>query len=207
MELYNGDCLEILKTIPDKSVNLVLTDPPYNVSVETQKNGKRSVNKWDKIDNYVDWCILWLKECARVLKPNGVLYMWHNDMAQIAQLMEAIRKDTNLQFISFCIWNKGRTYRAKSWANKNPDGDTALRSWFNICEFCLHYFNTPEENERGWKKTGMDRINSNPECYKPLKDWFSSEKKRLNSSALKKMPSISALQRCGWSKSKKQGGR
>lgn len=180
MELYNGDCLEILKTIPDKSVNLVLTDPPYNVSVETQKNGKRSVNKWDKIDNYVDWCILWLKECARVLKPNGVLYMWHNDMAQIAQLMEAIRKNTNLQFISFCIWNKGRTYRAKSWANKNPDGDTALRSWFNICEFCLHYFNTPEENERGWKKTGMDRINSNPECYKPLKDWFSSEKQRLN---------------------------
>ena len=180
MELYNGDCLEILKTIPDKSVNLVLTDPPYNVSVETQKNGKRSVNKWDKIDNYVDWCILWLKECARVLKPNGVLYMWHNDMAQIAQLMEAIRKDTNLQFISFCIWNKGRSYRAKSWANKNPDGDTALRSWFNICEFCLHYFNTPEENEREWKKTGMDRINSNPECYKPLKDWFSSEKQRLN---------------------------
>ena len=180
MELYNGDCLEILKTIPDKSVNLVLTDPPYNVGVETQKNGKRSVNKWDKIDNYVDWCILWLKECARVLKPNGVLYMWHNDMAQIAQLMEAIRKDTNLQFISFCIWNKGRSYRAKSWANKNPDGDTALRSWFNICEFCLHYFNTPEEKEREWKKTGMDRINSNPECYKPLKDWFSSEKQRLN---------------------------
>lgn len=180
MELYNGDCLEILKTIPDKSVNLVLTDPPYNVSVETKKNGKRSVNKWDKIDNYVDWSILWLKECARVLKPNGVLYMWHNDMAQIAQLMEAIRKNTNLQFISFCIWNKGRSYRAKSWANRNPDGDAALRSWFNICEFCLHYFNTPEENEREWNKTGMDRINSNPECYKPLKDWFSSEKQRLN---------------------------
>lgn len=129
MELYNGDCLEILKTIPDKSVNLVLTDPPYNVSVETQKNGKRSVNKWDKIDNYVDWCILWLKECARVLKPNGVLYMWHNDMAQIAQLMEAARP-----------------------------------AW------------------RASMKIG-------------------------NSSALKKMPSISALQRCGWSKSRKQGGR
>lgn len=54
MELYNGDCLEILKTIPEKSVNLVLTDPPYNVSVKTQKNGKTSVNKWDKIDNYID---------------------------------------------------------------------------------------------------------------------------------------------------------
>ena len=180
MELYNGDCLEILKTIPEKSVNLVLTDPPYNVSVKTQKNGKTSVNKWDKIDNYIDWCILWLKECARVLKPNGVLYMWHNDMAQIAQLMEAIRKNTNLQFISFCIWNKGRSYRTQAWANRMPDSDTALRQWFNICEYCLHYFNTPEENEREWKRTGMDRINSNPECYKPLKDWFSSEKQRLN---------------------------
>ncbi len=39
MELYNGDCLEMLKKIPDDSVNLVLTDPPYNIAVKITPGG------------------------------------------------------------------------------------------------------------------------------------------------------------------------
>lgn len=39
MELYNGDCLETLKSIPDDSVNLVLTDPPYNIAVKITRGG------------------------------------------------------------------------------------------------------------------------------------------------------------------------
>ena len=179
IQLFCGDCLEVLKGIPDGSVDLVLTDPPYNVQVKTQKNGKSKTNEWDKIDGYIDWCVLWLNECARVLKPNGVLYFWHNDMVQIAQLMEAIREKTPLEFISFCIWDKGDGYRAQSWHNRDRGGKTALRSWFTVCEYCLHFFNTPSSNDRAWKATGLDRINSNPECYKSIKDWYADEKKRL----------------------------
>ena len=169
MTLIHGDCLEELKKIPDATVDLVLTDPPYNI-------GKAA---WDKIDGYVDWCIEWLLECQRVLKPNGVLYFWHNDMAQIAELLQAIRKRTNLAFISFCIWDKGDTYRANSWKQRDPDGKTALRSWFNVCEYCLHFFNAPKDAEASWKHTGLDKINSDPECWKPLKDWVAAEKERL----------------------------
>jgi hypothetical protein len=43
----------------------------------------------------------------------------------------------------------------------------------------LHFFNTPSINDRAWKATGLDRINSNPECYKSIKDWYADEKKRL----------------------------
>ena len=100
-------------------------------------------------------------------------------MAQIAQLMEAIREKTPLEFISFCIWDKGDGYRAQSWHNRDRDGKTALRSWFTVCEYCLHFFNTPQSNDRAWKATGLDRINSNPECYKSIKDWYAAEKKRL----------------------------
>ena len=39
MELYNGDCIEVMKSIPDDSVNLVLTDPPYNTAVKTTRLG------------------------------------------------------------------------------------------------------------------------------------------------------------------------
>ena len=179
LDLRHGDCLEILKTIPDGSVNLVLTDPPYNIGVQSQRNGKISTEKWDKIDGYIDWCVEWLLECQRVLKPNGVLYFWHNDMEQIAELMQAIRQRTNLVFVSFCIWDKGDAYRAQSWKQRDPNSKAALRSWFNICEYCLHFFNAPKDAGANWKHTGLDRINSNPECYKPLKDWYMAEKERL----------------------------
>lgn len=42
MELYNGDCLEVMKSIPDDSVNLVLTDPPYNIAVKTTRGGSQN---------------------------------------------------------------------------------------------------------------------------------------------------------------------
>ena len=71
--LLQGDCLERMKEIPDRSVDMVLTDPPYNIGVVTQKNNKQTANQWDKIDGYIDWCISWLLECQRVLKPTGVL--------------------------------------------------------------------------------------------------------------------------------------
>ena len=157
----------------------VLTDPPYNIGVSTQIQNKQIPNGWDKIDNYVDWCIEWLLECQRILKPNGVLYFWHNDMKQIADLLYAIQTRTSLSFMSFCIWDKGNSYRAKSWLNRDPDCKTALRSWFNICEYCLHFFNAPKDADASWKHTGLDRINSNPECYKPLKEWYKAEKERL----------------------------
>ena len=168
-KLWQGDCLEMMKNIPDGSVSLVLTDPPYNIGVAA----------WDKIDGYTDWCISWLQECQRVLKPNGVLYFWHNDMAQLARLLVEIEKRTALAFMSFCIWDKGDTFRPNSWKNRRPDSATALRSWFNVCEYCLHFFNAPKDAEGSWKHTGLDRINSNPNCYKELKEWYSAEKERL----------------------------
>lgn len=124
--LYKGDCLEEMKKIPDGSVDLVLTDPPYNI-------GKA---KWDKIPNYIEWCGKWFKECERLLKDNGSFYFWHNDMVQIAQLMEWIRQNTRFVFNSFCVWDKG-DFRALSW--KNPSEASNLRSWFSTCEYCLFY--------------------------------------------------------------------
>lgn len=126
LKLMQGDCLELMRDIPDKSVDLILTDPPYNI-------GKA---KWDKIPNYIEWCGKWLKECERLLKDNGSFYFWHNDMVQIAQLMEWIRQNTRFVFNSFCVWDKG-DFRALSW--KNPSDANNLRSWFNTCEYCLFY--------------------------------------------------------------------
>ena len=76
-------------------------------------------------------------------------------------------------------WDKGNAYRPKSWRQRDPDSATALRSWFSVCEYCLHFFSAPRSADRSWAHTGLDRINSNTACYKPIKDWYAAELKRL----------------------------
>ncbi len=151
MQLYRGDCLEVLKQIPDGSIDLVLTDPPYNI-------GKA---KWDKIPHYIEWCGKWLKEVERVLKGNGSFYFWHNDMPQIAQLMEWIRQNTGFVFNSYIIWDKG-AFRALSWMN--PSEKNNLRSWFSTCEYCLFYTSQDE--------TGLTTVMLDTNNFPTLRGYF-----------------------------------
>ena len=75
-EIIQGDCLEVMKGITDKSVDLVLTDPPYNIN-------KAKWDKWKKQEDYINWLGSVFKECQRVLKDNGSFYFFHNDFLQI----------------------------------------------------------------------------------------------------------------------------
>ena len=165
MNLLHGDCLELMKDIPDKSVDLILTDPPYNI-------GKA---KWDKIPNYVEWCGKWFVECQRVLKDNGSFYWWHNDMVQIAQLMEWLRVNTGFVFNSFVIWDKG-DFRALSW--KNPSENNNLRSWFNTCEYCLYY---TFQDETGLTTVMLDTNNfpTMRRYFKDLQEYIGINKKKI----------------------------
>ena len=161
--IYNMDCLEGMRKMESGSANLALLDPPYNVGVKTQINGKTHINAWDKIENYIPWMMEVLREVSRVLKDNGVLYLWHNDMAQIAELIHEIHAADLFRLQSFCIWDKGKSYRARSWQDRA--NNAALRQWFNRCEYCLHFFKVGNNGERNWKTTGLERIKSDPRCY------------------------------------------
>ena len=165
-KIYNEDCLEGMKRIPDGSVDLVLTDPPYNI-------GKA---KWDKIPNYVEWCGKWFIECQRVLKDNGSFYWWHNDMVQIAQLMEWLRNNSRFVFNSFIVWDKG-DFRALAW--KNPSEKNNLRSWFNTCEYCLFY---TFQDETGLTTVMLD-TNNFPTMrgyFKRLQEYIGQGLKQIN---------------------------
>lgn len=81
--LYHGDCFEILKQIPDNSIDMVFADPPYMLSNDgfSIQSGKMvSVNKgdWDKSGGFeADFAFhyLWISECRRVLRSNGTLWV------------------------------------------------------------------------------------------------------------------------------------
>ena len=89
-KIVNGESLEILKKIPDKSFDLVFADPPYNMQIgenlkrpdDSKVNGVN--DKWDQFSNfkhYDDFSKAWLKECKRILKDNGCIWVigtYHN---------------------------------------------------------------------------------------------------------------------------------
>lgn len=81
--LYNADCIDLLKQIPDNTFDMAFADPPYFLSngTFTCQNGKMvSVKKgnWDigkTAEENFKFHYEWLKECRRVLKPNGTLWV------------------------------------------------------------------------------------------------------------------------------------
>ena len=89
-KILNGDCVEELKKIPDKSFDLIFADPPYNLQIgkKLKRPDNSKVNgvkdKWDQFKNfeqYDNFCKKWLGECKRVLKDNGSIWVigsYHN---------------------------------------------------------------------------------------------------------------------------------
>tara|TARA_Y100000590_G_scaffold165287_1_gene189320 strand:+ start:7489 stop:8559 length:1071 start_codon:yes stop_codon:yes gene_type:complete len=89
-KIINGNSLEVLKKIPNKTFDLVFADPPYNLQIgEKLKRPDDSkvegVNdKWDQFKSFNEYdffCKKWLSECKRVLKDNGSIWVigsYHN---------------------------------------------------------------------------------------------------------------------------------
>lgn len=70
--IIQGDCLDILRKIPDNSVDVTFADPPFNLK-KKYNSTKDSLN----LHEYLDWCELWISEMVRVTKPTGSIFL-HN---------------------------------------------------------------------------------------------------------------------------------
>jgi site-specific DNA-methyltransferase (adenine-specific) len=69
--LHHGDCLEVMKTLPEAIVDLILTDPPY-FRVKDEPWDRQ----WDNADAFLAWMGTLCEEWRRLLKPNGSLYVF-----------------------------------------------------------------------------------------------------------------------------------
>lgn len=129
VELIIGDCLEAMRTMPDKSVNLVFVDPPYNV-------GKNYGTYNDNLpeDEYFSWCIEWLNEIKRVGKTVAVyppkihlLWFW-NQLPENHQIIcawspeGAIRGNFVHQYIPLLVPNKPVKRTKDHWWNVQVPG-------------------------------------------------------------------------------------
>ena len=77
MELLNGDCLEVMKSIPDKSIDMILTDPPYGISA----------SKWDSV---IPFAPMW-KQLNRIIKDNGAIVLFGSEPFSSALRMSNIK--------------------------------------------------------------------------------------------------------------------
>ena len=70
--IKQGDCLELMKDIPDKSVDMILSSPPYNITKSNQKDmGYDLYKDWIGNDDYCKWSVKIFNEFDRLLVNNG----------------------------------------------------------------------------------------------------------------------------------------
>ena len=89
IDLHNGDCLEVMKGIPDGSVDCVITDPPYGTTA----------CKWDTV---IPFDLMW-EQLNRIIKPNGAIVIFGSEPFSSALRMSNIK---NYKYDWY--WDKGQ---------------------------------------------------------------------------------------------------
>lgn len=112
-QIIQGDCVEVMKTMPDKSVDLIFADPPYNLQLKNelyrpdQSKVDGVFDAWDKFDSMQDYdkfTTAWLTECRRILKDNGSIWVigsYHNIFR-----VGAIMQNLGFWLLNDVVWIK-----------------------------------------------------------------------------------------------------
>jgi site-specific DNA-methyltransferase (adenine-specific) len=93
-KVVKEDCIEGMKKIKDESVDIVICDPPYNIGKDFGNNSDKQ-----KMDDYLVWCDDWIRECIRILKPAGTLYIYG-----FSEILAFIRVRININ-VRWIIWH------------------------------------------------------------------------------------------------------
>ena len=111
--IHRGDCIEVLRSLPDASVDMVFADPPYNLQLggDLLRPDNSRVDAvdddWDKFASFAEYDAFtraWLTECRRVLKPEGSIWVigsYHN----VFRLGSAIQ-DLGFWVLNDIVWRK-----------------------------------------------------------------------------------------------------
>ena len=97
-KIIKEDCIQGMKKIKNETVDIIICDPPYNIGKDFGNNSDKQ-----KMDEYLLWCDKWIKECIRILKPNGTLYIY--GFSEILSFIR-VRIDINVRWIIWHYTNK-----------------------------------------------------------------------------------------------------
>ncbi len=174
--LQISDCLDLLKQIPDESVQLICIDPPYNLAIEN----------WDMYDNYIYWADKWLKESYRILKPNGNLVIFGGiqfrdvKSGDLIDIIHHLRYHSKFKLINTIIWHyKNGMSAHRYFANRHEEAIWLAKSndyYFDLDSVRVKYSDdelktalkdkrlNPENTKKGKNPTNVweiGRLNGN----------------------------------------------
>lgn len=147
--IYHSDWMN--NTLPDKSVQLIIADPPY---FETKGHFDFV---WKSFDDYLADVEKWALECKRILAENGTLF-WFGSSKRIAYTQ--IIFDKYFYLVNNLTWEK-----AEADGLFGSTGSEQLRSFPNSTERILMYSNEVE-------RTGLEAIKLDMENFQPLRKYF-----------------------------------
>lgn len=136
--VVNEDSLNALKLIPDHSVSLILTDPPYH---STKKENIINDKSFSTDEDFINWMELFSIEWKRIIKPNGSIFMFCSS-AMESQLH--IMLSTRFNILSHLVWTKPNEPGYDGWKGKMKK--SVLRQWYPQSERIIFFEPAVEGN-------------------------------------------------------------
>jgi len=168
--LYHGDCLELLQTMPDESVQLVVTSPPYNI-------GKEYEDVLD-IEVYKSQQCQVIEECIRVLKSEGSIcwqvgnYVNNGEIIPLDVLLYDCFKQNGLKLRNRIVWHFGHGLHCKN----RFSGRYETINWFTKSDdyvFNLDPVRVPQKypGKKHFKGPNRGKYSGNPKGKNPSDVW------------------------------------
>ncbi len=142
--IYQEDCIKVMKQWDDGCVDHCITDPPYNMS---KKNGLgwafsnhvTMSQEWDRLprDAYLSFTRKWLRQVARVVKPNGNIFIFgsYHNIYDIGYILN----EMGLKIVNSIIWSK-----------PNAQPNITARMLTESTEHIIWACNAPKDEAKGW---------------------------------------------------------
>lgn len=133
IQILHGDCLKLFPKVQDNSVDLIISDPPYNVyenSVVKMAYQRRKKNvEWDQFDeNFGQFSMEWIDLSIQKLKPQGSLFIFggvnYGKGNDLIELIPILRK--KLHFVNLIVWHYPNGYGSRRFFSNRYE----LIAWF-----------------------------------------------------------------------------
>lgn len=194
-KLYNQDCIQFMKSLPNNCINLIIADPPYFKIYGEFDYG------WKNTDEYIEWCKIWLTESNRILKNDGSIYMWGKigygngyPLMKIADWIESSKLFTVIN------WITQRNTRGRGTKKGFIDAREEVLFMVKSNEYTWNpsYTSIPSmKKDLGFN--GKPRQNKFKRCtdvWIDISEASQSSKQRFKDSSGKSFPTVKSLKLC-----------
>lgn len=194
-KIYNMDCIEYMKTLPNECIDLIIADPPYfRICGEFDFI-------WNTVDDYIEWCKQWSLECKRILKPNGSFYIWgtmgYNNGFPLVKLIDFLETNTDLRVIN---WITQRNTRGRGTTKGYMKAREELVFMVKSKKYTWNNAYTNEKsNRKDLGANGKPRTNEFKRCsdvWIDITEASQSSKQRFKLSNGESFPTVKAQELC-----------